>query len=134
MCHGNIKEQNTKSQLKQWPIQLHLVNPEASYFQNCNLLVAASCTAFSFGNFHNSVLKDHSLVIACPKLDRTEGYAEKLSDIIKSKNILSVTVFRMEVPCCRGLTMMVKEALKIAGKKVPFLEEIISVTGEVLNG
>ncbi|MBP7161975.1 MAG: 4Fe-4S binding protein [Candidatus Omnitrophica bacterium] len=128
------QKQNVASRLKQWPIQLHLVNPGASYFQDCNLLIAASCTAFSFGDFHNSVLKNHALVIACPKLDRTEGYVEKLSDIIKRNNILSITVFRMEVPCCMGLTRMVKEALTRADKKVPFLEEIISIKGEFLNG
>jgi NAD-dependent dihydropyrimidine dehydrogenase PreA subunit len=133
---GEQEEQGSEqgdvaSQLRQWPIQLHLVNPAAPYFQNCNLLIAASCTAFSLGNFHQSLLKDHAVVIACPKLDRTEGYVEKLAEIIKSGGVLSVTVARMEVPCCMGLTSMVKEAINVSGKKVPFLEEIISIQGEI---
>jgi Fe-S-cluster-containing hydrogenase component 2 len=127
----NRKEQSVKSQLQHWPIQLHLVNPDAPYFKNCNLLIAASCTAFSLGNFHYDILKDHSLVIACPKLDRTEGYVEKISSIIIKGGVKSITVARMEVPCCQGLTMMVKDAMKISGKKIPFLEEIISIKGEL---
>lgn len=126
--------QNIQSQLKQWPIQLHLVNPAAPYFQKCNLLIAASCTAFSFGNFHNEYLKNHSVVIACPKLDNTEGYIEKLSQIITQTNIKSLTILRMEVPCCSGLTMIVKESIQKSGKRVPFLEEIISIKGNAVNG
>ncbi|MCP4050129.1 MAG: 4Fe-4S dicluster domain-containing protein [bacterium] len=125
------ERQEVKSELRQWPIQLHLVNPAAPYFQRCNLLIAASCAAFSFGNFHNDLLKDHALVIACPKLDRTEGYVEKLTKIIKTGGVLSVTVARMEVPCCTGLTMMVKDAIKESGQKVPFLEEVVSINGEI---
>jgi NAD-dependent dihydropyrimidine dehydrogenase PreA subunit len=127
----DIKNQNIESQLSHWPIQLHLVNPAAPYFENCNLLIAASCTAFSFGDFHNSFLKDHTLIMACPKLDRTEGYLEKLTEIIKKGGVLSITVVRMEVPCCNGLTMMVKDAISNSGKKVPFLEETISINGEI---
>jgi len=129
----NMECHEVESQLRQWPIQLHLVNPEAPYFKNCNLLIAASCTAFSFGNFHSNFLKDHTLVIACPKLDKTEGYLEKLTEIINRGEILSITVVRMEVPCCMGLTMLVKEAIKNSKKKIPFLEEIISIKGEVLS-
>ena len=81
------------------------------------------------GNFHNEFLKEHALVIACPKLDRTEGYIEKLVDIFKEGSILSITVARMEVPCCQGLTTMVKEAIEVSKKKIPFLEEIISIKG-----
>ncbi|MDD4202163.1 MAG: 4Fe-4S binding protein [Candidatus Omnitrophica bacterium] len=122
---------DVKSQLEHWPIQLHLVNPDAPYLKNCNLLIAASCTAFSLGNFHKDILKGHSLVIACPKLDRTEGYIEKLINIFSKGDIQSITVARMEVPCCQGLTMMVKDAIKTSGKKIPFLEEIISIKGDI---
>ncbi|MFA5880419.1 MAG: 4Fe-4S binding protein [Candidatus Margulisiibacteriota bacterium] len=120
------------SQLKQWPIQLHLVSHTAPYFKECNLLIAASCTAFSFGNFHQEFLRNHTLVIACPKLDQTEGYLEKLTEIINKNSILSITVARMEVPCCKGLTMLAEEAIKSSTKKVPFLEQVISLKGKIL--
>ncbi len=118
--------------LGQWPIQLHLVSAEAPYFKGANLVVAASCSAFSMGAFHDVFLTGKKLVIACPKLDRTEGYVEKLAEIIKVGEVASVTVARMEVPCCGGLTALVKKAIEVSGRKVPFLEQIISLKGEVL--
>ena len=124
---------NVDSQLRQWPIQLHLVNPDAPYFKKANFLIAASCTAFSFGNFHNNLLENHTLTIACPKLDRTEGYIEKLTEIIKNNNLSSITVARMEVPCCMGLTMMVKSAIEKAGINLFLNEKIISIKGEIIN-
>ncbi|MFC1616985.1 ATP-binding protein [Candidatus Margulisiibacteriota bacterium] len=117
---------------KQWPIQLHLVNPAAPYFKGANLLIAASCTAFSMGDFHKEFIKGNKIVIACPKLDRTEGYVEKLAEIIKQGEIKSITIARMEVPCCSGLTRLVLEAIKLSGKKVPFLEQVISLQGNIL--
>jgi Pyruvate/2-oxoacid:ferredoxin oxidoreductase delta subunit len=123
---------NVPSQLQQWPVQLHLVNPAATYFNKANILIAASCTAFSYGNFHNEFIKDHAIVIACPKLDKTEGYVEKLRDIILESKPASITVARMEVPCCGGLSYMVQEAIEQSGKKVPYLEHVISVRGDLL--
>lgn len=122
----------TESQLRQWPIQLHLVNPDAPYFQNCNLLIAATCSAFSCGGFHHDFLKNHTLVIACPKLDRTEGYFEKLVEIIRKGAALSVAVVRMEVPCCQGLTRLVKDAIQASGRNIPFLETVISIKGKIV--
>ncbi|MBT6753357.1 ferredoxin, partial [bacterium] len=128
----NTNTTDLQNQLQQWPIQLHLVNPSAPYFQSCNLLIAASCTAFSYGNFHNDFIKNHIVAIACPKLDRTDGYIEKISEIIKKGDINSITVARMEVPCCHGLTKLVEDAIKLSGKKTPFLEQIISIKGNIL--
>jgi NAD-dependent dihydropyrimidine dehydrogenase PreA subunit len=132
----DTKVENPKSvpsRLKQWPIQLHLVNPAAPYFKNANLVIAASCTAFSFGAFHQEFLANHRLVIACPKLDKTEGYIEKLAQIIKENNLASITVVRMEVPCCAGLTILGKQAIANSGKKVPFLEQVISIQGKLAD-
>lgn len=119
------------SELAQWPIQLHLVNPGAPYFKGANLLIAASCSAFSFGNFHRDFIKNHALMIACPKLDRTEPYVAKLADIIRTANPASITVVIMEVPCCRGLSAMVQQAIQESGKRVPYLESIITLDGEI---
>ncbi|MEI7942545.1 MAG: 4Fe-4S dicluster domain-containing protein [Candidatus Riflemargulisbacteria bacterium] len=116
--------------LTQWPVQLHLISPQAPYLKGANLLVAASCSAFAYGNFHHDFIKNHIVVIACPKLDRTEPYIDKLTQIIKEGGITSITVVRMEVPCCGGLSHMVKEAITLSGKKLPYLEEIITVDGK----
>ncbi|HAR63860.1 MAG: 4Fe-4S ferredoxin [Candidatus Margulisiibacteriota bacterium] len=119
------------SQLRQWPVQLHLVSPAAGYFQGANLLIAADCCAFSYGNFHRDFVKDRAVVIACPKLDDTEGYIEKLVNIIKEGNVSSITVVIMQVPCCRGLARIAQEALKRANRPIPYSEKIISIKGEV---
>jgi ferredoxin len=119
-----------QSELQQWPVQLHLISPQAPYLKGANLLVAASCSAFAYGNFHHDFIKNHIVVIACPKLDRTEPYIDKLTQIIKEGGITSITVVRMEVPCCGGLSHMVKEAITLSGKKLPYLEEIITVDGK----
>lgn len=144
-CPGNMIVDNTEksepetasahdvpSELRQWPVMLHLVNPEAPYFKKAKLLIASTCSAFSYGNFHRDYIKDHVIVVACPKLDRTEGYVEKLAAIIASGGVDSVTVARMQVPCCMGLTVMAKNAIEASGRKVPFLEEVISIDGKQL--
>lgn len=120
-----------QSELQQWPVQLHLINPTAPYLKGANLLIAASCSAFAYGNFHHDFIKNHIVVIACPKLDRTEPYIDKLTQIIQEGGITSITVVRMEVPCCGGLSHMAKEAISKSGKKLPYLEEIITVDGKV---
>jgi len=120
------------SELRQWPIQLHLLNPYAPYFENADLLVAADCTAFSFGAFHPELLKGKSLVIFCPKLDNAaEDYVEKLTELFRSNDIKSVTVARMTVPCCGGTTALVREALSRSGKSIKFEEIVISLEGEI---
>ena len=121
------------SELRQWPVQLHLVPPSAPYFQNADILVSADCVAFAMGSFHRDLLKGKSVAIACPKLDETGTYVEKLATIFRTNEIKSVTVAIMEVPCCRGLDVMVKQALGQSGKEIPFETLIIGVDGERRN-
>ncbi|HNW49776.1 MAG TPA: 4Fe-4S binding protein [Prolixibacteraceae bacterium] len=122
------------SQLRQWPVQLHLVNPMAPYFQKADLLIAADCTAFTVGNFHSKWLKDKSLVIACPKLDHgTESYIHKLAVLIDEANVNTITIMMMEVPCCGGLLQMVREAQQMTTRKVPVKAIIVSIRGEILR-
>jgi NAD-dependent dihydropyrimidine dehydrogenase PreA subunit len=117
------------SELGQWPIQLHLVSPAAPYFKECDLLVAADCTAFALGSFHADLLRGKSLVIACPKLDRTEGYVEKLAELIASNTVYSVTVAIMEVPCCSGLKRIIEEAVAKSGKNIAVRTVVIGLDG-----
>jgi len=119
-----------KSELSNWPIQLFLVPPHAPYFENADLVIAADCVPFAYANFHQDFLKDKVLIIGCPKLDDAEFYIQRLTDIFKESNIKSVSVVHMEVPCCFGLSYVVKEALTNSGKDIPFKENIIGVNGE----
>ncbi len=120
------------SQLSQWPVQIKLVPVNAPYFDNANLLVAADCTAFAYGNFHNEFIRNHVTLIGCPKLDEGD-YAEKLTNIIANNNIKSVTVARMEVPCCGGIEFAVKKALQASGKFIPWRVVTISTDGRILD-
>ena len=117
------------SELGQWPIQLHLVSPSAPYFKECDLLVAADCTAFALGSFHAELLRGKALAIACPKLDRTEGYVEKLAELIASNTIYSLTVALMEVPCCSGLLRIALEAVARSGKSIAVKKVVIGLDG-----
>jgi ferredoxin len=121
-----------ESQLGQWPCQIKLVPPNAPYFDNANLLVAADCTAYAYANFHNDFMKNKITIIGCPKLDNTD-YANKLTDILKSNEIKSITVVRMEVPCCGGLESAVKQALINSGKMIPWSVFTISTDGVILE-
>ena|ERR1039457_3292589 len=121
------------SELRQWPVQLHLVPPSAPYFQNADILVAADCVAFAMGSFHQDLLKGKAIAIACPKLDDTGNYVEKLATIFRDNNVKSVSVAIMEVPCCRGLDVMVKQALGASGKDIPLETLIIGIDGERRN-
>ena len=120
------------SQLQQWPVQIKLVPVNAPYFDNANLLVAADCTAFAYGNFHNEFIRNHITLIGCPKLDEGD-YAEKLTQIIANNNIKSVTIARMEVPCCGGIENAVKRALQASGKFIPWRVVIISTDGRIVE-
>ncbi len=122
--------QSVKSRLIQWPCQIKLVPVNAPYFENANLLVAADCTAFAYGNFHNDFIKNHITLIGCPKLDDID-YSEKLTEIIKNNNIKSVKVARMEVPCCGGLQNAVKKALQKSGKFIPWQVVTITTDGKI---
>jgi hypothetical protein len=113
---------------------MHLINPNASYFQGSDLLVAADCVAFSLGGFHSKHLKGKSLVIACPKLDHgSEIYIQKLTALVDTAKVNTITVMMMEVPCCGGLLQMVKSALSQASRKVPVKMMIVGIAGEVLK-
>jgi len=130
-CCGS--EAGPKSQLTQWPIELHLLSPDAGYFNDADILVAADCTAFSYGNFHNEFLKGRKLIMFCPKLDdSTDAYIEKLTALFSRQSIKSVTIARMEVPCCGGTTAIVQEAIKRSGKDIPLKIQVISIGGELM--
>lgn len=120
------------SQLRQWPVQLHLASPMAPYFQKADVVVAADCTAFAYGNFHNDFMKGKAIVIACPKLDDgQEIYLEKVQALIEDAKINTLTVVTMEVPCCGGLLAMVKQAAAAAGRKVPIKSVVIGIQGGI---
>jgi NAD-dependent dihydropyrimidine dehydrogenase PreA subunit len=122
------------SELRQWPVQMHLVNPNAPYFRGADLLLAADCVAFSMGGFHSNHLKGKSLAIACPKLDSgTDSYVEKLTAMIDTAKVNTITVMMMEVPCCGGLLQMVKAALAAASRKVPVKKMIVGINGKVIQ-
>jgi NAD-dependent dihydropyrimidine dehydrogenase PreA subunit len=122
------------SQLRQWPVQFHLVNPAAGYFQGADLLLAADCSAYTLGNFHSAYLKGKSLIIACPKLDSgQEAYVQKLVRLIDESRINTIHVLVMEVPCCGGLLRLVQQAIQLAGRKVPVKATVVSIGGEVLS-
>ena len=120
------------SMLSQWPVQIKLVPVNAPYFDNANLLIAADCTAYAYGDFHNEFIRNHITLIGCPKLDEGD-YAEKLTAIISGNDIKSVTVVRMEVPCCGGIENAVKTALKASGKFIPWRVVIVSTDGRILE-
>jgi len=123
-----------KSELQQWPIQLHLLSPQALYLASCNLLLAADCTAFSVGNFHSKFLKGKRLAIACPKLDNgKEIYVEKLVEMIDHAKIDTLTVMIMEVPCCGGLLQLAKMAAKQAKRKIPLKAIVVGLQGNILQ-
>ncbi len=128
----SISSYDIQSQLMQWPVQIKLVPINAPYFNRANLLIAADCTAFAYGDFHNQFIKNRIALIGCPKLD--EGnYAEKLTEILKHNDIKSVTVVRMNVPCCGGIEYAAKEALQNCGKMIPWQVVTISTDGEILD-
>lgn len=119
------------SELSQWPVQIKLVAPNAPYFNGCDLLIAADCTAYAYGNFHNDFIKNRVTLIGCPKLDDTD-YSEKLSVIFAENEINSITLTRMTVPCCGGLVMMVEKAIAASGKNIPFKVVTISPDGALI--
>ncbi len=119
------------SRLSQWPIQLHLISPLAPYFLGSDLLVAADCTAFSLGGFHDDLLKGKKLVIACPKLDDAEGYVEKLAELIKRNDLKSLTVAIMTVPCCSGLERIVRMAVEQSGVPLAVKKVVVGIDGKI---
>ena len=116
----------------QWPCQIKLVPPNAPYFDDANLLIAADCTAYAYGSFHNDFMRNHITLIGCPKLDEGD-YAEKLTRILRENSIRSVKIVRMEVPCCGGLENAVKRALMASGKMIPWQVVTVSTDGKILE-
>ena len=121
----------TPSQLMQWPVQIKLVPVNAPYFDGADLLVAADCTAYACGSFHSDFMTGKITVIGCPKLDDAD-YSEKLGEIVKRNNIRSITVARMEVPCCGGIEHAVRKAVTDSGKNIPVAVRIITTDGNVI--
>jgi NAD-dependent dihydropyrimidine dehydrogenase PreA subunit len=123
-----------QSELRQWPVQLHLVNPNASYFQGADVVLAADCVAFAMGDFHDRLLKNKSLAIACPKLDTNKDiYLDKLSTMISDSKINTLTVPIMEVPCCGGLIQMAKMAVQQSGRNIPVKKIVVGIKGDILS-
>jgi ferredoxin len=119
------------STLRHWPVQLTLVPVRAPFLQGADVLLAAHCTAFAYGDFHQDFLKDHALLIACPKLDDIEAHLEKLTQLVAHSGMKSLTVLHMEVPCCSGLVYLAKKAIEASGRKIPLKEITIGVNGEI---
>lgn len=133
----NQTEQKTEhtgplqSKLRQWPVQLHLVHPQAPYLENANILIAADCVPFAYANFHNDFINNHVVLVGCPKLDDVSAYLEKLSYIFSNNNINSVKVVKMEVPCCGGISHITRQALQQAGKFIPYSEYTVTIDGQI---
>jgi hypothetical protein len=128
-----VQNINMQSELNNWPIQLKLLNPNAGYLKNADLVIAADCTAFSYPNFHQKFLKDKILIMLCPKLDSDlDSYVDKLTSIFEKQDINSITLVRMEVPCCGGVEMLIKKAMQQSGKNIIIKEYVISINGEIV--
>ncbi len=126
----NVEVASRPSRLAQWPVQLHLVPPTAPFFQGADVVLAADCAPFAYADFQEDLLKGKALAIACPKLDDTSPYIDKLTAMITQSNIKSLTVVHMEVPCCNGLVMMAKQAIANSGRDIPFETVCIGIRGD----
>jgi hypothetical protein len=127
------KPQILSAELRNWPVQLQLLNPNAPYLKNADLLIAADCAPFAYANFHQRFLKDKVLIIFCPKLDKTiDEYVDKLAEIFEKQEIKSITIVHMEVPCCSGIEIIIKRALEKAQKNIIIKDYTISIAGEMI--
>jgi Fe-S-cluster-containing hydrogenase component 2 len=126
-----IKVTNQPSMLGHWPVQLTLVPPTAPFLRGADVVLAADCVPFAYAGFHQDFIKDHAVLVACPKLDDYEAHLRKLADILSHSSLKSLTVVHMEVPCCAGLTYMVKQAMRSAGKSIPLREVTIGIKGDL---
>ncbi|MBP7175048.1 MAG: 4Fe-4S dicluster domain-containing protein [Thermoclostridium sp.] len=128
-----VQNESLPSELSQWPVQLSLIHPHAQYLSGGDLLIAADCCAYAYSSFHKDFIAGKITVIGCPKLDDVESYIEKLTEIFSFNDIRSVTVTRMEVPCCGGIVHAVKKAMLQAGKIIPYREVVISTDGRIVS-
>ena len=119
--------------LTHWPVQLTLVPPNAPFLQGADLLLASHCGPFAYGNFHQDFIKDHAVVCACPKLDDAQAHQEKLTELLRQSDIKSLTVARVEVPCCGGLTHLAQQAVADSGKDIPVKEVVIGIKGDIIK-
>ena len=131
--HDNFQKSEAVSELRQWPVQLNLINTRSEYLQGADLLVAADCTAYAYANFHRDFIKNRITVIGCPKLDDIDYYKNKLTEMIKNCNFKSITVVRMEVPCCGGIVNAVKSAMLEAQVIIPYSEITVATDGSLLE-
>ena len=133
-CPGSACQsvQPLSSQLQNFPVQIKLLPPNAPYLDNADLLIAADCTAYAYGNFHNDFMKNRVTLIGCPKLDMVD-YSEKLTEILRGNHIRSVTLTRMTVPCCGGLAVAVKRAIEQSGRQIPLNIVTISPNGQIIR-
>ncbi len=129
---GAVSFEKPVNRLSQWPVQIKLVPVRTPYFEGAKLLIAADCTAYAYASFHEDFIKDRITLVGCPKLDNVD-YSEKLTEIIRDNDIRSVTIFRMEVPCCGGLELAAKKALQASGKFIPWQVVTISTDGRILD-
>ena len=127
---ADVAETILESKLGHWPVQLTLVPSHAPFLQGADVVLAADCVPFAYAGFHQDFLRDHALLVACPKLDDFQAHLEKLTEILRVADVKSLTVVRMEVPCCSGLTHMARQALLASGKEIPVEEVIIGVRGD----
>ena len=128
---ASVEVKNQQSMLSHWPIQLKLVPPGAPFLQGADVVLAADCAPFTYASFHQDFLKNHSLLIACPKLDDSQAHLMKLIDILSHSSVKSLTVVIMEVPCCSGLVLMAKQAIQLSGKDIPLKEVTIGIKGNL---
>ncbi len=128
-----VGKRGTPSQLRQWPVQLHLVPPFAPYFKDADLAVVADCVPFSYADFHRDFLPGRAIAVGCPKLDDVNAYLQKITDIIRIGSPRRLEVVIMEVPCCSGLTHIVRQAMQNAGKYLPLTETVVGVRGDIKN-
>jgi len=132
-CEAEDTGVKQKSELRQWPVQIRLAPTNAHYFDNADLLIAADCVPFAYGNFHKDFLKGKMLLVGCPKLDDAEFYRDKITDILSTNNVKSITVAHMEVPCCFGMVKLANDALSESGKDIPVEDIMVKVNGEVVK-
>ncbi|MCX8052236.1 MAG: 4Fe-4S binding protein [Armatimonadetes bacterium] len=130
---GPVQQGSVPSELRQWPVKLYLVNPRASFLQDSDLLLAADCTAFTYGAFHPDLLRGKTLVTGCPKFDDVNLYLDKLTEILRLNNVISITVVKMEVPCCSGLVKLAQAAVEASGRNVPVKVVTIGLSGELIE-
>jgi len=131
---GVVQEEtiDQQSMLSHWPVQLTLVPPTAPFLQGVDLVLTADCVPFAYAGFHQDFLRNHSLLIACPKLDDIQAHLKKLTDILSHSQMKSLTLVHMEVPCCYGLVHMAKQAIQLSGKDIPFKEVTVGIKGDLI--